>query len=152
MPVKAHLMTFDLTIRKKLCSPDGRQSARHSLALRTMNKPDMLLIWTDLSVHLFVEKRQVFLGCRHVCLKKNLQRPHCIKVYLAKCLNSFPNPSWSLRVWSISFLKTRWEKKKLLVTSNFFFSRSVFYPFREPSAIFIKFEIVVCKLFQFGRV
>ena len=60
MPVKAHLMTFDLTIRKKLCSPDGRQSPRHSLALRTMNKPDMLLIWTDLNVDLLVEKRLKF--------------------------------------------------------------------------------------------
>ena len=50
------------------------------------------------------------------------------------------------------FLKTLWEKEKLLVTSNFSFSHSVFYPFRELSAIFIKFKIVVCKLFQFGGV
>ena len=41
---------------------------------------------------------------------------------------------------------------KLLVTSNFSFSRSVFHPFRELSAIFIEFEIVVCKLFQFEGV
>ena len=45
-----------------------------------------------------------------------------------------------------------WDKKKLLVTSNFLFSPSVFYPFRELSPIFIKFEIVICKLFQFGKV
>ena len=32
------------------------------------------------------------------------------------------------------------------------FPHSVFYPFGELPAIFIKFEIVVCKLFQFGRV
>ena len=31
-------------------------------------------------------------------------------------------------------------------------ARSVFYPSGELSAIFIKFGIVVCKLFQFGRV
>ena len=36
--------------------------------------------------------------------------------------------------------------------SNFSFSHSVFYPFGELSAIFIKFEIVVCKLFQIGNV
>ena len=36
--------------------------------------------------------------------------------------------------------------------SNFSFSHSVFFPVGELSAIFIKFEIVVCKLFQFGRV
>ena len=45
-----------------------------------------------------------------------------------------------------------WEKEKLLVTSNFSFSHSVFYLFVELSAIFIKSEIVVCKIFQFGRV
>ena len=66
--------------------------------------------------------------------------------------NPFPNKPWFLRVCWTSLLKTLWEKKKLLVTSNFSFSHSVFYPFGKLSAIFIKFEIVVCKLFQFGRV
>ena len=42
------------------------------------------------------------------------------------------------------------EKEKLLETSNFSFSRNVFLPFCELSTIFIKFEIVVCKPFQFG--
>ena len=32
------------------------------------------------------------------------------------------------------------------------FSLSVFYPFEELPANLIKFEIVVCKLFHFGRV
>ena len=45
-----------------------------------------------------------------------------------------------------------WEKEKLLVTSNFSFSHSVFYPFEVLFAIFIKFKIVICKLFQFQRV
>ena len=66
--------------------------------------------------------------------------------------NPFPNKSWLLRVCSTSLLKTLREKKKLLVTSNFFFSHIVFYPFVEISAIFIKLEIVVCKLSQFGPV
>ena len=42
--------------------------------------------------------------------------------------------------------KTLWEKEKLLVTSNFSFSHSVFYPFGELFAIFISFKIVICKL------
>ena len=67
-------------------------------------------------------------------------------------LNPFPNKSWFLRVYSESVLKTLQEKEKLLVTSNFSFSYSVFYLFGEPSAISIKFEIVVCKHFNFGRV
>ena len=69
-----------------------------------------------------------------------------------KTFNPFPNKPWFLRVCSTSLLKTLREKEKLLVTSNFSFSHSVFYPFRELSAIFIKIKIVVCKLFQFGRV
>ena len=39
-------------------------------------------------------------------------------------------------------------KEKLLVTSNFSFTHSVFYPLRKLSALFIKFKIVVCTLFQ----
>ena len=66
--------------------------------------------------------------------------------------NLFPNKPWSLRVSNTSLLKTLWEKGKLLVTSNFSFSHSVFYPFRELTVIFIGFKIVVCKLFQIGRV
>ena len=49
------------------------------------------------------------------------------------------------------FLKTLWEKNKLLVMSNFSISNSVFYPVGELSGIFIKFKIAICKLFQFGR-
>ena len=51
-----------------------------------------------------------------------------------------------------SLLKILWKKEKLLVTSNYSFSHSVFYPFEEISSIFIEFEIVICKLFQFKRV
>ena len=98
---------------------------------------------------------------------KTPQRPRPVPVKYRKDMNSsvscrhnmpeiiltfFPNKPWFLRVFSTSLLKTLWEKKKLLVTSNFFISRSVFYPFGEFSAIFIKSEIVVCKLFQFGKV
>ena len=66
--------------------------------------------------------------------------------------NLFPNKPWFLRVCRTSLLKTLREKEKLLITSNFSFSHSVFYPFGEHSAIFFQFQIVVCKLFQFGKV
>ena len=65
--------------------------------------------------------------------------------------NPFRNKAWFLRCCSTSLLKTLWEKEKLLVmliTSNFSFSHSVFYPFVKPFAIFIKSKIVVCKLFS----
>ena len=68
------------------------------------------------------------------------------------CFNSFPNKPWFLCVCSTGLLKTLWEKVKLLDTSNFSFSHSVFYLFGELSAISIKYEIVDSKFFEFGRV
>ena len=53
---------------------------------------------------------------------------------------------------SRSLLKTPLEKEKLLIKSNFSFFQSIFYQLEELSAIFVKFEIVVCKIFEFGRV
>ena len=60
-------------------------------------------------------------------------------------INPFLNKSF-LRVCNTSFFNTLCEKEKLLVTSNFSFSHSVFYPFGELTTIFMKFKIVVCKL------
>ena len=67
--------------------------------------------------------------------------------YIYALVNPFPNKPWFLRVCSVSLRKTLREKEKLLVTSNFSFSHSVFFPFRELSAILIKFKIVVCNFF-----
>ena len=62
--------------------------------------------------------------------------------------NPFPHkPLFAVKV----FWKKVWEKEKLLVASDFSFSNNVFYLFEELSATFIKFENVVCKLFQFGN-
>ena len=66
--------------------------------------------------------------------------------------NPFSNKPWFLRVNSTRLLKTVWEKEILLIMSNFSFFHSVFYLFGDISAIFIRFEIVICNLFQFGRV
>ena len=63
-------------------------------------------------------------------------------------INPFPNNPWFLHVYSTSLLKTQWEK----IMSNFSFSHSVFNPFGGLPVISIIFEIVVCKLFQSGRV
>ena len=48
---------------------------------------------------------------------------------ILKMFNPFPNKAWFLRVCSTNLLKTQREKEKLLVTSNFSFSHSVFYLF-----------------------
>ena len=47
------------------------------------------------------------------------------------------------------YLKTLCEKQKLSVMGNLSFSYHVFFPLGEHSAIFIKFEIVAFKLFNF---
>ena len=86
---------------------------------------------------------------------RGIKRCHWVgkgKILLETKFNPFPNKPWFLLVCSTSLLKTLWEKEKLLVTSNFSFSHSVFYPFWGLSSIFIKLKIVVCKLFLFGRV
>ena len=49
------------------------------------------------------------------------------------------------------FFFKHFEKEKLLIMSNFSFYLSVFYPFGEFSAIFIKFKMFICKLFKLGR-
>ena len=67
-------------------------------------------------------------------------------------INPFAYNDTFWRPWETSLLKTLWVKEKLLVMSNFSFTHSVFYPFRELLATFMKFTIVVCRLFQFGPV
>ena len=66
-------------------------------------------------------------------------------------VNPFPNKAWFLRVCRISFMKTQWKKEKLLITSNFSFSHSVFYPFRNftPTSSHLKSSPAN---FQFRRV
>ena len=76
---------------------------------------------------------------------------HLMDKHSDSFFNPFPNKPWFLRVCSTSLLKKLREKEKLLVTSNFFFSHSVFYLFGQLPAILIKLKIVVCKLCQFGR-
>ena len=82
--------------------------------------------------------------CGNGLMGKMLNMEYWNTGIFGNCIDPFPNKPWFLHVCSTSLLKTPWEKEKLLVTSNFSFSHSVFYPFEEVSAIFIKSEIVVC--------
>ena len=52
-------------------------------------------------------------------------------------VNPFPNKPWSLRVFSISLLKTLWVKEKLLARSNF--SYSLQYVFSTSFENFLPF-------------
>ena len=49
--------------------------------------------------------------------------------YVKRSFNSFPHNDTFWRPLETSLLKTLWEMEKLLVTRNFSFSHSVFYPF-----------------------
>ena len=72
---------------------------------------------------------------------------------MLKVFNPFSKNPLFLRVCinNRQRLKTQWERENLLVTSNFSFSPSVLYTVTELSSVFLKFEIVVCILFWFGR-
>ena len=71
--------------------------------------------------------------------------PQCVlpieKLLLS--FNYFPNKAL-FNVSAVQVVKTLWQKEKLLVMRNFS-SHSVFYHCGEFSAIFIKFETVLCK-------
>ena len=43
-------------------------------------------------------------------------------------------------------------KGEIARNKQFLFFYCAFYPFGELTAIFINYKIVICKLFQFGRV
>ena len=101
-----------------------------------MWKKEKLLVTSNFSFFHIVFKRVALLTCKN---QKGLKI----------CINAFPNKLRILCVCSTSLLKTLWKKEKLLITSKFSFSHRVFYPFGKLSAIFINFEIVACKLFQF---
>ena len=119
-----------------------------TLLLYLLGCLQMLSIWMSLK---FVHGKELRVTAQHY-IACSLESLDYIHVHFACYLNPFPNKPWFLHVCGTSLLKTLWEKEKLLVTSNFSFSHSVFYPFGELSAILIKFEIVVRKLFQFGRI
>ena len=117
------------------------------------NKPRFLRVFSTSLLKTLCENKKLL-------VTSNLSFSHSVfypyrevsKGLFSKVINTFPNKPCFLRVCSISLLKTPWEKEKLLVTSNFSFSHSVFYPSRELSAIFTKIVIVICRLFQFRRV
>ena len=63
------------------------------------------------------------------CLLQTLSVWKSLKFAGWEMVNTFPHNDAFWRPWETSLLKTLWEKEKLLVTSNFSFSHSVFYPY-----------------------
>ena len=50
---------------------------------------------------------------------------------MSQAINPLPHNEVFSRTGGKSLLKTLWEKKKMLVTSIFFFSHNVFYPVKH---------------------
>ena len=65
--------------------------------------------------------------------------------------NPFSNKPWFLRDCSTSLSQTL-GKGETACNKQFLLFPQCFLPFEELYAIFIKFKIVICKLFQFGWV
>ena len=59
-------------------------------------------------------------------------------------VNPIPNKPLFLHVCSTSTFENTEGKGEIALNEQFLLSHSVFYPFVEHSAIFIKFEIVEC--------
>ena len=78
--------------------------------------------------------------CVCVCVCFTLSLSLKKSVYSITSFNSVQTKPLFLLVCSSCLFKTLWEKAKFLVTSSFSFSHTVFYPFGELSAKFIKFE------------
>ena len=63
--------------------------------------------------------------------------------------NSLPLPKQALVFMCLQYKSFKNTAGKGEIARNFY---TVFYSFGELSAIFIKFEIVICELFRFGGV
>ena len=70
--------------------------------------------------------------------------------FLAKGVYSLPNKPWFLHVCSICLLKTRWEKEKLLITSNFSFSQC-FLPIWKTLLFSSKVKMSSADSFSLGQ-
>ena len=101
---------------------------------------------TDDDAALAMAISQVFV---EICVTSFFFFPHNVsKGFYSRVFNPFQKKPLFLCVCNMSF-KTLKEKEKLLETSDFSFSHSVFYPFVDFLSIFINFKIIMCKLFWY---
>ena len=66
-------------------------------------------------------------------------------------LNPFPNKPWVLRVCNTKSLENNVGNGEIARDEQFLHFSQCSILFEKLSAIFVKFEIVVCKLFQYGN-
>ena len=101
----------------------SHQLLSHVSISKTMDSSER---WTNPVAMAIINSQRKYLYSRG----SNQQPPvlkSCTQYY--GLVNPFPHNDTFWRRWETSLLKTLWEKEKLLVTSNFSFSHSVFYLF-----------------------
>ena len=74
--------------------------------------------------------------------------PVHLSIFSWSSFNLFPHNDTFWRPWETSFLKTLWEKEKMLVTSNFSFSHSVFYRWNNFLPFSSNFKLSSAKSFN----
>ena len=89
---------------------------------------------------------------KNLILLKNLQFMYLYQnCNCQPFLTLFETNTWFYMTAVKVFWKV-WGKEEIAGNKHFLVFSKVFYPFQKLSTIYIKFEIVVCKLFQFGKV
>ena len=158
-PLKTTIMLMpDIFVSSKpLPHPCNSALGRPNVML--LEKPS--LKHPDPSIHLFSVE---MLSCSKLAMKTNASfaqaKLNITNIYMKVQISdtkellfmpaTFPKQALAFTCLQNKSYGNTVRKKKMLVTSNFSFTHSVFYPFEELSAIFIKFKIVVYKFFQFG--
>ena len=94
--------------------------------------------------------------CLHMLLylftERQNSRLHQIESFCRRQFKPFPNKPWFLTCLQHKTFENTVGKGEIAHNEHFSFTHSVFYPLGDLSAIFVKFEIVGCKLFQLRRV
>ena len=163
--MKAHLVPRSRSFAKLKVKYQGHSYQRMAVFRGSSFSQTQHLIYNIesvadcISLHIFIKTRwKTWIWCQTVqyFLREVCRGNIIAEERIALSTGWFPSPCLTLSQTSSGFyvsavqvfLKTMWEKEKLLVMNNFSFSHSVFYPFGELCAIFIKCKIVVCKLFN----
>ena len=136
------IFSFPHNVLKKLLSQTCQKVSLCGNGLIKCKTPNFVRAWFT---QILTSKNALKFLYFDICGRLN-----CLNLHDVPLLTLPQIKPWFLRVCSTSHLKTLWEKEKSLITSNFSFTHSVFYPFGELSTIFIKPKIVACKLFELG--
>ena len=113
---------------------DGNSTTNFSIGEKILGQSNLIIFAQGVKGLRILKKNNSVTQCKFQmsCVPYSsllLLIPSLTLPYSRKYINPFPNKPWFLRVCTYNLFKTLWEKEKLLVTSNFSFTHSVFNPF-----------------------